>query len=118
MKHLPGSAASEKKNGDITAASAAVAFGQGTSVRAAWTEDETGDDESMFFAIDHSYGDGSIGVYTGSGEIGSTDGSMWGIGIGHSLGSGATVFAGYRQLAEDNMNDTDIVIAGMRVTFN
>ena len=118
VKHLPGSPASEKKNGDIIAASAAVAFGQGTSVRAAWTEDETGDDESMFFSIDHSYGDGSIGVYTGSGEIGSVDGSMWGIGIGHSLGSGATVFAGYRQLSEDNMNDTDIVIAGMRVTFN
>ena len=117
-KYLPGSPTGKTKNGDITAASAAVAFGQGTAVRAAWTEDETGDDESMFFSIDHSYGDGSIGVYTGSGEIGSTDGSMWGIGIGHSLGSGATVFAGYRQLSEDGMNDTDIIIAGMRVTFN
>ena len=118
VKDLPGSPASKKKNGDITAASAAVAFGQGTSVRTAWTENDTADSETTFLSIDHSYGDGSIGVYTADGEIGSVDGSMWGIGIGHSLGAGATAYAGFRQLSEDGMNDIDLMVVGMRVTFN
>ena len=59
--------------------------------------------------LDHSYGDGSIGVYYKTGEYGATDGmkktgvegSLWGIGIGHSLGGGAHAYAGYRQISED-----------------
>ena len=73
--------------------------------------------------LDHSYGDGSIGVYYKTGEYGAgakkgVDGSLWGIGIGHSIGGGAHVYAGYRQIEEDKMKDIDLLVAGMRVTFN
>ena len=107
--------------GDITTMSGAVSFGQGTSVAAAWSQQDTGDEiEYKYMELDHSYGDGSIGVYYKTGESGATDvdGSLWGIGIGHSLGGGAHAYAGYRQISEDGMKDIDLLIAGMRVTFN
>ena len=47
-----------------------------------------------------------------------TEGSLWGIGIGHSLGGGAHAYAGYRQISEDHMRDIDLLLAGLRVTFN
>ena len=68
--------------------------------------------------LDHSYGDGSIGVYYKRGEDDDTEGSLWGIGVGHNLGGGATAYAGYRQMSEDGMEDVDLVVVGMRVTFN
>ena len=73
--------------------------------------------------LDHSYGDGSVGVYYKTGEYGAgmkkgVDGSLWGIGLGHSLGGGAHAYAGYRQISEDGMKDIDLLLAGMRVTFN
>lgn len=56
----------------------------------------------------HKYsGDGSIGVYWKQGEnvLGqdargndiNNDGSLWGIGVGHNIGAGATANAGYRR---------------------
>ena len=68
--------------------------------------------------MDHSYGDGSIGVYYKRGEDDNTEGSLWGVGIGHSLGGGATAYAGYRMIEEDDMDDVTLLVAGMRVTFN
>ena len=116
-----GTPASTEDLGDITTISGAVSFGQGTSVGAAWSQQDTGAQvEYQYVALDHSYGDGSIGVYYKTGEYGDTDvdGSLWGIGIGHSLGGGATAYAGYRQISEDGMKDIDLLLAGMRVTFN
>ena len=104
--------------GDITTASAAVAFGQGTSVQGAWSRDRTKDIEYQYVKVDHSYGDGSVGVYYKRGEQAGTDGSLWGVGIGHDLGSGATAYAGYRQISADGKEDIDLGIAGMLVTFN
>ena len=105
--------------GDITTISGAVSFGQGTSVAAAWSQADVADHEYQYMKLDHSYGDGSIGVYYKRGETeGATDGSLWGIGIGHNLGGGATAYAGYRQIGEDGMKDIDLLLAGMRVTFN
>ena len=56
-------------------------------------------DEYQYVELDHSYGDGSIGIYYKTGEYGGRltgrgvnerrHGSLWGIGIGHSLGGGA-----------------------------
>ena len=123
-KHTPGTAATTKDVGDITTASAAVGFGQGTSVAFAWSQENTGSQvEYTYMKLDHSYGDGSVGVYYKTGEYGAgmkkgVDGSLWGIGLGHSLGGGAHAYAGYRQISEDGMKDIDLLLAGMRVTFN
>ena len=89
-----------------------------------------GDHEYTYLELDHSYGEGSVGVYWRSGELKDVytaggdlypnrDGSLWGVGIGHNVGAGATAYAGYRQIKEDGVNDnTGIILAGMRVTFN
>ena len=105
--------------GDVTTASAGVGFGQGTTVAVAWSQNNSADNhEYQYVKLDHSYGDGSIGVVYKRGEDDNSDGSLWGIGIGHSLGGGATAYAGYRQISEDGMDDVDVAFAGMRVTFN
>ena len=107
--------------GDITTASAAVSFGQGTSVAVAWSQDNLKDHEYQYVELDHSYGDGSVGVYYKRGEskgVEKTKGSLWGLAVGHSLGGGATAYAGYRQISEDGKEDVDLIVAGMRVTFN
>ena len=107
------------QKGDITTASAAVGFGQGTSVAVAWSQEKTGDEtEYTYVELDHSYGDGSVGVYWKQGENSSADGSLWGVGVGYNLGAGATAYAGYRMMKEDDMEDVGLIIAGMRVTFN
>ena len=116
--------ASTKLAGDILTVSAAFSFGQGTSAAVAWSQEDTGSQvEYQYVELDHSYGDGSVGVYYKTGEYGAGDnagveGSLWGVGIGHSLGGGATAYAGYRQYSEDNQEDVDLMLAGMRVTFN
>jgi predicted porin len=105
--------------GDVVTASGSVGFGQGTSVSASWSQNRLADHEYQYVKVDHSYGDGSIGVYYKRGETdGGTEGSLFGVGIGHSLGSGATAYAGYRQMAEDGKDDVDLVLVGMRVAFN
>ena len=119
------------EGGDILTASAAVAFGQGTSVAVAWSQENTDDEtEYMFAALDHQYSaDGSIGVYwkqadniLGQDDDGNdieNEGTLWGIGVGHNIGAGATAYAGYRRMEGDNLaEDVDLIIAGMRVTFN
>ena len=112
-----------KKQGDMTTTSAAVSFGQGTSVAASLGKGDTDDSKHTYVELDHSYGDGSIGVYWRNGEKGEgaakKKGSLWGVGIGHNLGGGATAYAGYRQIKEDGVNDNvGLILAGMRVTFN
>ena len=105
--------------GDITTASAGVGFGQGTSLAVAWSQDNGADHEYQYIKLDHVYGDGSIGVYYKRGEEDNgNEGSLVGVGIGHSLGGGATAYAGWRQMSEDGMEDVDLVLVGMRVTFN
>ena len=105
--------------GDVTTASAGLGFGQGTTVALAWSQSQNADNhEYQYIKLDHSYGDGSIGVYYKRGEDDNTEGSHWGIGLGHSLGGGATAYAGYRQMSEDGEDDVDLILAGMRVTFN
>ncbi len=107
-------------SGDIITASAAASFGQGTSVAVAWSQQNTGSEaEYQFVNLDHSYGDGSVGAYYKLGEYGAgVEGTVWGVGVGHGLGGGATAYAGYRQITEDKKEDTSLILAGMRVTFN
>ena len=112
-------------SGDTTTASAAFSMGQGTSVALAWSQDKTASGptdrgvEYQYLKLDHSYGDGSIGVYYKRGEASDgTEGTLWGIGLGHSLGGGATAYAGFRQIQEDAQDDVSLVVAGMRVAFN
>ena len=106
-------------SGDITTASAAVSFGQGTSVALAWSQEGINDEtEYTYVELDHSYGDGSVGVYWKDGENNTADGSLWGVGVGHNMGGGATAYAGYRMMKEDGADDVSVVLAGLRVTFN
>jgi len=105
------------KGEDAITASGSVGFGTGTAVTAAWGQNDDADTDYMYAAIDQSYGDGSISVYLGQGTDGEADDSLWGVGVGHNVGGGATAYAGYRRMA-DGEKDVDLVLVGMRVTFN
>ena len=157
-------------DGKVFATSAAVNFGQGTTIGAAWARDEnpnlSTDDTTLeefdgltvteqaelvaqsallpillpglsdvehsyyYTSIDHSYGDGSVGAYWKKGEYDLTgttaaniDGALWGIGLGHNIGSGVTAYAGFRHIegfkvGPATVDDTNLYVAGMRVTFN
>ena len=104
---------------ETVTASGSFSLGQGTSVTGAWSQVDTTDHEYQYMKLDHSYGDGSVGVYYKRGEDGDgTEGSLWGVGLGHGLGAGATAYAGFRQVEEDGQPDLSLFVAGMRVTFN
>ena len=118
----------DKKDGDVLTTSAAVNFGQGTTLAAAWSRDDmpdkpTQEHEYTYLSVDQSYGDGSVGVYWKQGETSDSagtnmEGTLWGIGIGHSIGGGATAYAGFRHVEADGAKDLNLYLAGMRVTFN
>ena len=107
-----------KTAGDTIGGSAAVKFPQGTSIAASWGQSDAANTESQHVEIDHSYGDGSIGVAYRQGDDNGVDGSTFAVGVGHGLGGGATAFVGYRLIEGDDIQDIDIVFAGMRVVFN
>ena len=120
----------DNNDDDIVGASGAVKFAMGTAIaigwantkRDVWAGTSRDDDESnsyTHFEIDHSYGDGSVGAYYKTGESNGVDGSLWGIGVGHNIGGGATVYAGYRHVEDDdpNIEDHNLFVTGMRVTF-
>ena len=141
-KNVAGKAAGTEDAGDITTASAAVSFGQGTSIALSWSQDDVRNTDYHYAKLDHSYGAGSVSVYYKQGEremVGPStlkfnggtaaydvvkgksmthEGSLWGLAIGHDLGGGANAYAGYRRIEEDGMNDVDLLVAGLRVSFN
>ena len=106
-----------KEEVEAIMASASVTVGS-TGVAAAWSNGDGEDKESQYVKLDHSYGDGSVAVYYKQGRTGDDEGSLWGVGVAHSLGGGATAYAGYRIVDNDNAEELGLVIAGMRVTFN
>ena len=126
----PGTVGGLRPLGDTLAASAALKF-QGTSFATAWGKARRGDstprDRTYIYGeLDQSYGDGSVGVYfkkatskgRGSNPGPDVEGSYWGVGWGHNIGGGATVYAGMRDVEQDNLPDSTMYVAGMRVTFN
>ena len=119
----------ETAAGDVFTTSGAIDFGQGTSIGAAWSQNDmpasaTKEHEYFYAMVDHTYGDGSVGVYWKRGETSDSgpgadvEGTLWGIGMGHSIGSGLTTYAGFRRIEEDNKEDVNLYIAGMLVSFN
>ena len=106
-----------KEEVEAVIASASVTVGS-TGVAAAWSNGDGEDRESQYVKLDHSYGDGSVAVYYKQGRTGDDEGTLWGVGVAHSLGGGATAYAGYRIVDNDNAEELGLVIAGMRVTFN
>ena len=119
----------DNDDGKVLTTSAAVSFGQGTAIAAAWSKDDmpnvANKEHEYFYAeADHSYGDGSVGVYWKRGETSDSgpgadvEGTLWGIGLGHNIGGGATAYAGFRHIEEDDKEDINLYLAGMRVTFN
>jgi hypothetical protein len=103
---------------DVITMSGSVGFGSGTAVTGAWGANDNKDADYQYVAVDQSYGDGSIGVYYGRGEISGYDGSRWGVGVGHNVGGGATAYAGFRNMAKEGQDEITLVLLGMRVTFN
>ena len=102
---------------DTLTVSGAFSVGS-TSVAAAWSQVDSTDHEYLYLKVDQSYGDGSIGAYYKRGEMGAVEGSLWGMGVGHSVGGGATAYAGFRFIEADGDEDASLFVAGMRVTFN
>ena len=119
-KHQAAKEASKDPNGDSIIASASVAFGQGTAATVAWADQDTTDQNYQYVALDHSYGDGSVAIYykRGEDEKKDIDSTNWGVGIGHDIGAGANVFAGFRNMEADGKEDVDLILVGMRVIFN
>ena len=125
---VSGTPATEKAAGDILTMSGAINFGQGTTIGAAWSQNDmpaeaTKEHEYFYLSVDQSYGDGSIGVHWKRGEISESgeddkEGTNWGVGLGHNIGGGATAYAGFRRIEEDGEPDANLYLAGMRVTFN
>ena len=110
----------DKSDDDALTFAGAVGFAQGTAVTLGWGHHNISGADATFtyVAVDQSYGDGSIGAYYKRGEKSGTEGSLWGVGLGHSLGGGATAYAGFRNMEADGGDDVTLVLAGMRVTFN
>ena len=110
----------DKEDDDRLTFSGAVGFAQGTAVTLGWgSHDIKGADADFtYVALDQSYGDGSIGAYYKRGESGGEEGSLWGVGLGHVVGGGATAYVGFRNMEADGADDVTLVLAGMRVTFN
>jgi len=110
----------EDGNEDLMAGASVTVGSTGIAVN--WTDGEdgsSGDNESLYVKLDQSYGDGSVAVYYKRGENADGEGDLWGLGVAHSLGGGATAYAGYRMV--DNDADADKIdgfLAGLRVTFN
>ena len=101
-------------------ASGSVTVGS-IGVAAAWSagdEDNGKNNSYVYTKLDHTYGDGSVAVYYKRGEVDEDEGSLWGVGIAHSLGGGATAYAGYRVVDNDGADEVDGMLAGLRVTFN
>ena len=101
-------------------ASGAVTVGT-VGVALAWhdgDENNGKNNEAMYAKLDHTYGDGSVAVYYRRGEVAGDEGSLWGVGVAHSLGGGTTAYAGYRLVDNDGADEVDVVLAGVRVTFN
>ena len=107
-----------KDDSETLTASGAFSMGQGTAVAVAWSQNDSADHEYQYIELDHSYGDGSVGVYYKRGERAGLEGSHWGLGVGHALGGGATAYTGFRFVESDGDEDLSVFFAGMRVTFN
>lgn len=106
----------------IMAGAIAVGFAQGTHVNAAFAQrdpEAAGDNtEWIHFGIGHNVGDTSVAVtYTDSTTGGG--GQSWAAGVGHAVGDGAVVYAGYKALSfDDDQEDYGFFVIGSRVTFN
>jgi predicted porin len=121
-KNQTAKAATTKAAGDAIITSAAFAFGQGTSIAVGWGQEDVNDGENQFAALGHSYGAGSVAIYYARGEEmvagAMTEGSHWGVAVGHDVGGGVDAYAGYRVMQEDHKEDVSLLLAGMRVKFN
>ena len=106
-------------NEDLMVSGSATVGATGFAV--SWTdgEDGNGDNQSMYFKLDHSYGAGSVAGYYKRGENSTGEGDLWGVGVAHGLGGGTTAYAGYRRIDNDaDAEEVDGFLAGLRVTFN
>ena len=105
----------------ILAAAGAVGFSQGSHVNVAMArrDPEAGENTKwMHLGIGHNVGDTSVAVTFTDSTMGG-GGQSWGAGVGHAVGGGAVVYAGYKHLNfDDAQEDYGFFVIGSRVTFN
>ena len=120
-KHTPMADGEVTPETEVTTVAAAVSFGQGTHLNAAWLSADPDGGNSMemsHFGIGHNIGDTSIAATFTNSDFGG-GGDSWGLGIGHALGE-VELYAGYKALEFDTMGAEDfgMFIVGSRIMFN
>ena len=111
---------------DVLGISGGIAFANGTSVNAAWGNDDSGvkDYEDMYVNIAHTWGDMSVAMdYRSTDDSKSNmEGRAIGLGAQYSLGGGVDVYAGFNNYSFDkpgeNFEDISAFHIGSRVRFN
>ena len=107
--------------------SGGVAFGNGTSVNAAYgTNDSFDDDHSdAYINLSHSWGNTSVAIDYRSVDNATPgmEGQSIGLGFNQSMGNGVDVYAGYHNYSIDmddgtDVEDVDVFHIGSRVKFN
>lgn len=105
----------------ILAAAGAVGFSQGSHVNIAMAQrdpDVGNDTDWLHFGIGHNVGDTSVAATFTDSSFGG-GGQSWGVGVGHAVGGGAVVYAGYKHLNfDDAQEDYGFFVIGSRVIFN
>lgn len=105
----------------ILAAAGAIGFSQGShfNIAMAQRDPDAGEDtEWLHLGIGHNVGDTSVAAtFTDSTTGGG--GQAWGAGVGHALGGGTVLYAGYKHLNfDDAQEDYGFFVVGSRITFN
>lgn len=111
---------------DALGVAGGLAFANGTSVNAAWGNDDVDgrDYEVVYANVAHSWGNTSVVLqYQGTSNAAGLDGQNIGLGLNQSLGSGVDVYAGFNNYSFDDatdrsLEDVNSLHVGSRVRFN
>ena len=110
---------------DVLAMGGGVKFSNGTSVNAAWgNDDRKGQDyDDLYASIAHTWGNTSVALgYRTTDNASDMEGRGIGLGVNQSLGSGVDVYAGFNNYSFDmlgaDLEDVTAFHIGSRVSFN
>ena len=111
---------------DVLAMGGGVKFSNGTSINAAWgNDDRDGQDfVDLYASIAHSWGNTTVALdYRTTDNEANKEGRSIGLGVNQSLGSGVSVYAGFNNYSFDddtdmNLEDVTAFHIGSLVEFN
>ena len=110
---------------DVLAMGGGVKFSNGTSVNAAWgNDDRKGQDyDDLYASIAHTWGNTAVALgYRTTDNKKDMEGRAIGLGVNQSLGSGVDVYAGFNNYSFDmpdaDLEDVTAFHIGSRVSFN